>query len=260
MIPGLLAAAFGLVLLTEFFYVEDSFSGRYNTLFKVYYQVWALLGIAAAVALVWFVVKVATKPVARAAVVSLAAVGLLAASAYPVIATPQWMRVHGERNWAGLDGIEFMNAYSADDVVAIRWLIDNAEANDVIIEAPGCSYQVNGQIPTGRLAAFTGVPNIIGWDFHQVQWRGGQPELLEQITPRGNDVAAIFADPSSELVDTYDATILFVGNFERFGAGASCEKAGPYPAVNGPGYPGPGWEPVFTSGTSTIYRRIPETG
>ena len=258
-IPGMIGAAFGLVLVTEFFYVEDSFSGRYNTLFKVYYQVWALLGIACAVALIWVVMKVATQPVPRAVVVSLAAVGLLAASAYPAIATPQWLRVHGERNWQGLDGIEFMTAYSADDVAAIRWLIDNAEPDDVIVEAPGCSYQVNGQIPTARLAAFTGLPNIIGWDFHEVQWRGGQPDLLEQITQRANDVAAIYADPSSDLVDAYDATLLFVGNYERFGAGSVCEKAGPFPGVNEPGYPGAGWEPVFTSGTSTIYRRTPET-
>ena len=104
----------------------------------------------------------------------------------------------------------------------MQWLYDNAEDDDVIIEAPGCSYQVNGGIPTSGMAAMTGVPTIIGWGGHESQWRAGQPELLGQIGMRQGDVAAIYADPSSPLVDQYGATLLFVGSYERYGA-PSCD-------------------------------------
>jgi len=253
---GLFAAAFGLIVLTEFFFVQDVFSGRYNTLFKVYYQVWTLLAIGSAIAVVALIRDLSQRAVRQGIVVAALAVGLLAASAYPVIATIQWTRVHGIRDWQGLDGAAFLAAHSADDLAAIRWLYDNAEKDDVIIEAPGCSYQINGGMPTGRMAAFTGVPNIIGWDGHEGQWRAGQPELSSQIAPRAENVAAISADPASPLVDQYDATLLYVGSFERYGAGSACEKAGPYPAVNDPGFPGPGWEEVFGSGEARIYRRV----
>ena len=253
--PALFAAGFGLILLTEFFYVYDSFNGRYNTLFKVYYQVWTLFGIGAAIAAIVVLGELVRRQALRVVLMAGLAVGVLAVSVYPVVATIQWTRVHGEREWKGLDGAEFLGQYSADDLAAIRWLSENARADDVVIEAPGCSYQINGAVPTGRIAAFTGVPNIIGWGFHEVQWRGGQPELLNQITPRQQDVAAIYADPASPLVDQYEATLLYVGSFERNGAGPNCEMAGPFPSVNDPEFPGPGWEEVFSSGEARLYRR-----
>jgi YYY domain-containing protein len=254
-VPGLFAAAFGLVVLTEFFFVQDVFSGRYNTLFKVYYQVWTLLAIGCAIAAVLVIRELASRAVLQGVAVAALAVGLLAASAYPVIATVQWTRVHGERDWQGLDGAAYIGNRSPGDLAAIRWLYDNAQKDDVIVEAPGCSYQVYDVMPTSRMSAFTGVPTIIGWDGHESQWRGGQPELKEQIGPRAEDVAAIYADPSSELIDQYDATLLLVGSFEQSGVGERCEIGGPFPSVFDPEFPGSDWEEVFSSGETTIYRR-----
>ena len=254
--PALFAAAFGLVVLTEFSFVQDVFSGRYNTLFKVYYQVWTLLAAGSAIAAVLLIRELRNRAVLQGVAVAALGVGLLAAAAYPVIATVQWTRVHGERDWQGLDGAAYMGDHSAADLAAIRWLYDNAKQDDVIVEAPGCPYQIYEVMPTSRMATFTGVPTIIGWDGHESQWRGGQPELSAQIAPRVQNVAAIYADPTSPLVEHYDVTLLFVGSFERDGAGSACEKAGPYPIVNDPNFPGPGWEEVFASGDSRIYRRL----
>ena len=144
---GLFACAFGLILLTEFFYVQDAFSGRFNTLFKVYYQVWAILGIACAVAVVELYRETKTFPAFRTVLAVVGAAGLLAALAYPIIATNQWTLVHGPRDWQGLNSAAFFADYSADDLAAMQWLYDNAQEDDVIIEAPGCSYQVNGGDP-----------------------------------------------------------------------------------------------------------------
>ena len=157
------------------------------------------------------------------------------------------------------DGLPATVHMHPDDLAAMQWLYDNAQDDDVIIEAPGCSYQVNGGIPTSGVAAMTGVPTLIGWGGHESQWRAGQPELLGQIGIRQGDVAAIYADPASPLVDQYDATLLYVGGYERNGA-PGCDLAGPYPSAAGPDFPGPTWEPVFTSGDTVIYRRVASTG
>ena len=109
------------------------------------------------------------------------------------------------------------------------------------------------------MAAMTGVPTIIGWAGHEGQWRAAQSDLLSQIPTRQQDVAAIYADPSNPLVDQYDATLLFVGNYERNGT-PECTTAGPYPSVQSPDFPGAGWEQVFASGQSVIYRRVESTG
>lgn len=256
---ALFACAFGLMLLTEIFYVQDAFDGRFNTLFKVYYQVWTLFGIACGVAVVEIALAVRRRSDLAAVLAVAGAAGLLAALAYPVIATSQWTRVHGPRDWQGLNSAAFFANYSAGDLAAMQWLYDNAQADDVIIEAPGCSYTVNGGIPTSGMAAMTGVPTIIGWGGHESQWRAAQPTLLGQIGPRQADVASIYADPQSDLVGSYDATLLFVGSYERAGA-AGCSIAGPYPSVQSPDFPGPGWEQVFASGQSVIYRRVDAAG
>ena len=133
---GLFACAFGLILLTEFFYVQDAFSGRFNTLFKVYYQAWAMLGIACAVAVVVLFRETRPFPAFRTVLAVAGAAGLLAALAYPTISTNQWTLVHGPRDWQGLNSAAFFADYSADDLAAMKWLYDNAQEDDMIIEAP----------------------------------------------------------------------------------------------------------------------------
>jgi YYY domain-containing protein len=255
-VTGLFAAGLGLIVATEFFYVQDVFSGRYNTLFKIYYQVWTMLAIGSAVAVVFVVRALRTRMATQGVMVALLAAGLLAVATYPIVATTQWTRVQGAREWKGLNGLAFLEAQAPGDVAAIQWLADNAREDDVIIEAPGCSYQVNGGMPTGRMAAFTGVPDIMGWQGHESQWRAGQPSLLNLIGQRAEDIAEIYANPASSLVDQYQATLLFVGSFERYGT-PTCPAAGPYPSVGDFAFPGPGWEEVFSSGDAMIYRRMP---
>ncbi len=267
---ALFACAFGLIVLTEFFYVQDAFSGRFNTLFKVYYQVWTMLGIACAVAAVKLVQEARPFPTFRAGLAVAGVAGLLAALAYPIIATNQWTLVHGPRDWQGLNSAAFFANYSADDLAAMQWLADNAQDDDIVIEMPGCAYTVNGGIPTSGMAAMTGVPTIIGWGGHEGQWRAAQPDLLNQIGQRQADVAAIYADPQSDLVKKYGATLLFVGSYERNGASGCIipvpgsltgeTYTGPYASIGNPDFPGAGWEQVFSSGETAIYRRVASAG
>jgi YYY domain-containing protein len=259
-VAGLFAAGFALILITEFFYIQDVFQGRYNTLFKVYYQVWMMFGVAAALAvgLLWRQANAAGRWVApRAALAGGVAVAVAAGAVYPGIATRQWLDWAGPREWQGLDGLAFVGETAPGDVATIHWLAEHANEDDVVLEGAGCQYRVNFGVPTSRISAFTGVPTIIGWDGAEGQWRKGQPDLEGQIERRAEDVTSMYASPQGELFDRYGVTLLYVGIFERDGTGDECTKAGPFEAVNRPDYPGAGWTEVFSSDGGTLYRHDP---
>jgi YYY domain-containing protein len=249
---ALFAVGLALILGTEFVFIQDVFHSRMNTLFKFYYQVWTLFSVASGTAVV--AIWSGTRVPARAALAIVTSVGLLAGLVYPVLSTRAWTDEF--QDWAGLDGIEYVAQHSADEVAAIRWLQANAKLDDVVLEAAGCSYQINGGIPFNRASAFTGVPTVIGWRGHEEQWRLGSSQMSDEIPIRQEDVAAIFADPASPLLDSYGVTLLYLGIYERDDWQHVCPSAGPYPGLDQPGYPGPGWEPVFTQGEVSIYRRV----
>ena len=254
-IASLIAAGFSLVLVTEFFYIRDDFANRMNTLFKVYYQVWTMIGVAAAISLIRLWRYASDRPWGRRVLGAVFAAVLLIGVAYPVISAKTWTEWQGPRDWNGLDASAYIERTAPDDLAAILWLNDNAEDGDVVLEAPGCSYTVNSGVPTGRIATFTGVPNIIGWTGHERQWRGGQPILLNEIGRRVQDVQAFYSDPTdSALLDRYGVTLLYVGSFEINGTD-QCDTAGPFASVTEPGFPGEAWTEVFSSGESKIFRR-----
>jgi uncharacterized membrane protein len=183
----------------------------------------------------------------------LTVVGIAAGLVYPMLSARAWTGDFTE--WAGLDGIAYVGEHSADELAAIRWLQEQAGPGDVILEAAGCSYQVNGAIPLNRASAFSGVPTVIGWRGHEEQWRIGSPTMLEEIPRRAADVAASFANPADPLLDDYGVTLIYVGRYERGDWRHICDVAGPYAGVEQPGFPGPDWDVAFNQGEVTIYRR-----
>ncbi|MCC7023777.1 MAG: hypothetical protein IT338_13205 [Thermomicrobiales bacterium] len=248
------AAAWALSIVVEIVYIQDAFSSRMNTLFKFYYQTWTLYAVAAAVAipLLWSLARGRSwqRPALGAAVI----VGLVAASAYPVVAAYQW--TDHFQQWQGLDGLAYGEATDPGDVAAIEWLAAHAAPGEVVLEAAGCAYRPFGRLPFNRISAFTGVPTIIGWgDNHQRQWRAGQPDLLAEIRQRQEDVPAIYADPQSPLIAQYGIDWMVVGEYEEGNWQADCPSAGPYAGVNEFGFPGKGWKEVFRSGATRVYQR-----
>jgi uncharacterized membrane protein len=253
---ALLLFSIGWVLSigVELVYIRDAFDDRMNTLFKFYYQTWTLFALATAVtvAVLWRAASDAAWP--RAALSAVATAALLAGATYPIVASYQWTDRFAA--WHGLDGLVYGEESDPDETAAIRWLAQHAAPDDVVLEAAGCSYLPFDRLPFNRVAAFTGVPSVIGWgNNHQRQWRAGQPELVSQIDGRESDVAAMFADPQSPLFDAYGVTWLFVGEYESGDWGAECETAGPYdipPVLEESGSP---WDEAFRAGDTRIYRR-----
>jgi YYY domain-containing protein len=205
--------AFLLTLAVEFVYLRDLFGTRMNTVFKFYYQAWVMMAIAAAFGSYYLLGRsdssVSRKSALGRYVWLVAFAGLvLAGMIYPVLGIPN--KAGDFKGKPTLDGMAFLQSVRADDYAAIQWLQRNVQGMAYIVEATGGSYS-----DSAFASAFTGLPTILGWDFHQYQWRGNTVESGK----RQPDIAQIYQSTDSKqvlaLLDKYDVEYVYVGPVEK---------------------------------------------
>lgn len=216
-----IAIALGLTLICEFAYIRDIYGSRINTVFKLYYQAWVLLSIAAA----YGVYRLAQRPAAGS---TLASIGraiwglgfvalLLAASIYPVWAT--YTKANEFRGPPTLDGMDVLRRYQLDEAAAIQWLNDQVPVpgTPVIVEAPGEEWT-----EYGRVSMHTGLPTLLGWKTHEVQWRGRWEKgqlVCREADARVPDIDTIYKTldqaAAQRLLQKYNVTYVYVGRLER---------------------------------------------
>lgn len=230
--------AFGLVAVTELVYLKDVFAGsvpRMNSVFKFYFQAWALLAITSGAGLYFILDNFHTVGIVargqrlmQRGVESLWGVGLLllllASAVYPLAGTYARTNHYAQRT-NSLDGINYLQNCTipdcdydtSGDYAAIRWLNSNVSGNPVIVEAVGDDYS-----SYGRISAFTGLPTIMGWVGHEYQWRVNWLNKglnAVDFNNRGADVVSIYTDPHPavvlSLLARYQAQYLYVGQLER---------------------------------------------
>ncbi|GAB4440767.1 MAG: hypothetical protein Kow00120_09030 [Anaerolineae bacterium] len=291
----LIGAGAVLTLLPDYMYVADNFRTRMNTVFKFYYQGWAMWGVACAYAvysvlgewaaesraqfappvqrLRWAVriaigasllILLATVELARAFLLGLVlfavyavleaavafalaafgagerhpplrllaarlafgvviAVFVVAASIFPiggVLAETGYFSGDYTVTPAGevvisrpdLDGAPTMFALP-DDEAAIACLSAHVQGDGAVVaEAIGGSYNQRG-----RVAALSGIPNVLNWPGHESQWRGAT--YGEVAGSRESDIATLYNEPFLDgvrhIIDRYGIDYIFVGTLER---------------------------------------------
>ena len=221
------AVALGLALAVEFVALKGDI-GRMNTVFKFYLQIWLLLGVAAAAAVTLVVMdrSLRRRPGSGLLGLMLAAL-VLAAAVYPLLAGPA--RV-GDRYSAlppTLDGMAYMQTavYGdhpegraqvqfplAGDAAAITWLRENVDGSPVVLEASIPGYRWGS-----RVSVYTGLPTVLGWDWHQIQQR---PGFGEMVRDRQGDIVRMLGETGSfesirPLLDRYGVRLIYVGDLER---------------------------------------------
>ena len=205
---------------TEIFRVVDGFNDniklrRMNTVFKFYYQAWIMLSIAGAYAFFWvthFYMKF--KPLALK-VAWYAVFGLLMLSGFLYTIGGSYIRTKG--TYMTLDGSDFFRGFSYDgrlsangDYQAMDWIKKNIKGHPVILEACGGSYT-----EYARISSFTGLPTVIGWPWHETQWRGSGDEAAR----READVKEIYEttdmNRATELLKKYNVKYVYMGALEK---------------------------------------------
>ena len=217
---ALLLASAGFYLLAgaELFHIADQFGNRMNTVFKVYYQAWILLGIAGAVGIHYIVVaplrrsdwdlRVVMLRILGVAYGVVATVFLVASAYYPVGAIVErtgWADTGESWQDNTLAGLSYLRASEPGEYEAIEWL-SNPDNIGRIVEAVGDDYT-----DYGRISATTGRATILGWKGHQRQWRGDD----QAFAGREEDVATIYesadADTVRRLLERYEVRWVVVG-------------------------------------------------
>lgn len=208
----LIIAGLALTASVEFIFLRDTFGTRMNTVFKFYYQAWVLLGLASAYGVFYVLARAreGSRWARSAATVwgVLMAVLLAAGLSYTVAAATA--KAGGFAGQPTLDGTRYIAQYRADDYAAIQWLRANAKPDAVMLEAPGGSYTEYNWV-----SAHTGIPTLLGWGGHELQWRGNYDEPAR----REPDISTIYksadAAKTQELLEAYDIDYVYVGQLER---------------------------------------------
>ncbi|MBU0510201.1 MAG: hypothetical protein KJ638_00675 [Chloroflexi bacterium] len=203
-----------LVLAPEFVFLRDMFGYRINTIFKFYFQVWLMWSIAAAygVIILWRSLTGARKIIFRVGMGLLLALALI----YPAFGL--WSKTNGFEPYQGfdLDGTAYVARSNPDEKAAMQWLTD-APAG-VVAESVGGSYS-----GFARMSIHSGQPTVLGWDFHEMQWRGGS----EEMGSRRVDIERLYCtshwDEAEIILHQYNIRYVVVGTMERtaYGAGTS---------------------------------------
>ncbi|MQG11067.1 MAG: hypothetical protein FI716_06150 [SAR202 cluster bacterium] len=222
--------AFYLLVGAELFYVVDQFGDgfrRMNTVFKTYYQAWLLLSIVGAYGLyyLWSLRPEAEDfmdmgtglfnrvlGAGKAVWVGGAVLLLVASLYYPVGAVLSRTGVFQDGHTISdntLDGLAFLKQGSPGEYAAIEWLRDDAPYGRMV-EAVGDDYT-----EFARVSASTGLPTVLGWKGHELQWRGSS----SSFGTREDDVRTIFSsrDPGEvrRLLDSYEVRYVYLGARER---------------------------------------------
>jgi len=196
-----------------------------NTVFKFYYQVWTLLSIGAAVAVVWVAERAQDWPFRRRDAWNVAmAVLVISMALFPIMSIPAKL---GDRltqaTGLTLDGMAYVRYSTVGDVrgsvelapdySGIVWLQDNVEGSPVILEAMGEREYLWGN----RISVYTGLPTIVGWRWHQVQQRMGAGGSSVEQRRMDVDECYTIRDGARalEIIRQYGVQYVYVGPYER---------------------------------------------
>ncbi len=233
--------------------------GRMNTVFKFYLQAWTLFAISAGSALVWLYPIVERQWPSRwrrGWMIVLSGL-VFGAALFPLLGgldkiTDRMTDLAPHT----LDGMAFMeyasyndvgNEYTlAEDYRAIRWIQEHIQGSPVIVEGNTPEYRWGS-----RYTIYTGLPGVVGWNWHQRQQRALLPS--NRVTDRVDAIGWFYntVDPNEavKFLRTYDVRYIIVGKLER--ANYNLQGLAKFEE-----YEGVYWVRIYRDGDTSIYSVI----
>jgi YYY domain-containing protein len=221
---GMVAMAMALAAGVDMFTVKDDI-GRMNTVFKFYLQAWVLLAMASAYFL-WYLgdagkLSLSNVRAPRGLWLGLLAFLVIGVMVYPVLGTRDRNAERFEFSGLALDGMAYMQTVAYNDhegpltlkhdYDAIEWMQRNIEGSPVIVEGLSDQYRWGN-----RVSIYTGLPAVIGWDWHQRQQRVG---YARTVTERRIEVDRFFHSTlrltATGFLDKYNVKYVYIGEMER---------------------------------------------
>ncbi len=255
--------------------------GRMNTVFKFWLQAWQYFAFASGFA-AWQVARIVaerpdqivrteaadgthvqfgrTRSARTTAWAGFVLVALLAGLAYPLLGTRTRLETRFAQLPVTLDGLAYLDSDPqmlrtvngaevmvsiGDDRPLIDWYRDHVEGTPTIVEWSGQLYDWNA-----RMATHTGLPTVIGWDWHQKQQRWAYQAMVDR---RVEDVRRLYtvADQAeiTDILQAYDVAYVTVGTQELlYGTPDALAALSTHPALT----------EVFRSGEHVIYAVDPD--
>ncbi|MFA6081114.1 MAG: DUF2298 domain-containing protein [Patescibacteria group bacterium] len=206
----LILFSFGLFLtiIPEFFYIKDIYPQHFraNTMFKLGYQAFSLMGIASIIT--FYLLKNVKKTIVYYLLTIVFIFFLFFPSIYPYFSVPSY---YGQLNRPiELDGQIWLKRSYPEDNEIIDYLNKNEKGQPVILEAQGDSYT-----DYERISAFTGLPTVAGWWVHEWLWRGSSDVVGKRIP----EVVFLYESPdinqTKSLVNKYRIKYVIISQLER---------------------------------------------
>jgi uncharacterized membrane protein len=147
-----------------------------------------------------------------------------------------------------------INMDLSQDYRAVRWMQDNVQGSPVIVEAASAGVQYTW---LSRFSIYTGLPDVVGWEWHQVQQR-----VLGQavVKARGLEVDGFYTttDPAAarDFLRRYNAGYIVVGQVER-GKYTPGDPLVPNGLLKFEQLNGTLWSEVYRDGQTVIYKVLP---
>jgi uncharacterized membrane protein len=236
--------------------------GRMNTVFKLYLQGWTLFAVSAAAAFGWLLNAFPQWNTTWRNTYQIGVTALLTGTfLFTITATSDKivdrMAPDAPRT---LDSMTFMkyarhwdgqDMELSEDYNAIRWMQDNVQGSPVIVEANCTEYRW-----CTRFTIYTGLPGVVGWNFHQRQQRALVPPNL--ITDRVVEIGLFYTtmdiDSALMFLKKYQVKYIVVGQLER----------NIYPPIEGldglakfEQYNGTYWRSAYHDAHTVIYEVLP---
>jgi len=246
-----------LTLMVEIIVVTGDI-GRMNTVFKFYLQTWTLFAVSSGAALGWLIQGLPKWSIQWRTIWQIFLGFIVSVAAlYPLLGS---IAKIGDRMESSapytLDGMTYMQyATYHDEGVAmdlsqdyngIRWLQDNLEGSPVIVEANSVEYHWGT-----RYTIYTGLPGVVGWNWHQRQQRTSTPHdwVFERVESVHEFYQTEDLEWAQDFLQRYDVSYIILGQLEQAK------------------YPGPGlekfsdqdgllWQEVFRDRDTVIYEVI----
>ena len=256
-----LGTAFFITLFVEFAALRGDV-GRMNMVFKLYNQAWTLMALGAAIGTAVVIAGWAgNESGSRSRFSEMTATAwkvlfsclLFSGALFTLTASMDKIRDRMVKTAPhSLDGMAYMDSafYSQDgftmdlsqDANAIRWLQENVSGSPTIVEGHATEYKWGN-----RMTVYTGLPSVIGWNYHQRQQR---TMMTEAVWKRVEDVNDFYTTASVEaaraFLDTYGVRYVIVGQLER-------GLYDPTGIAKFDAADGDAWETVFRDRDTVIY-------